>query len=77
MVRMLTSPTVRNYWVYSIGSGIAWAIVLALVLKIRGKQDAQLTLLVFFGWCICWVSQTIARYVYPPPKRWLTPHSQP
>jgi len=27
-------------------------------------------LLVFFGFCIGWVSTTIARYVYPPPKRW-------
>jgi hypothetical protein len=26
--------------------------------------------LVFFGFCIGWVSTTIARYVYPPPKRW-------
>jgi len=26
--------------------------------------------LVFGGWTIAWVSTTIARYVYPPPKRW-------
>jgi hypothetical protein len=28
--------------------------------------------LVFGGWVIAWVSGTIARFVYPPPDRWLT-----
>jgi hypothetical protein len=37
---------------------------------IRGSEGAQTTLLVFSGFCIGWVSTTIARYVYPPPKRW-------
>jgi hypothetical protein len=37
-----------------------------------GSKDAkQKNILVFFGWVIAWVSTTIARYVYPPPKRWL------
>jgi hypothetical protein len=31
-------------------------------------------LLVFAGWCIAWISTTIARSVYPPPKRWLEAH---
>ena len=60
----------RNYWTYSIGLAIAWAIALLLVLMIRGREGAQISLLVFFGFCIGWVSTTIARYVYPPPKRW-------
>ena len=38
--------------------------------QIRGGEAAQGILLVFFGFCIGWVSTTIARYVYPPPKRW-------
>jgi hypothetical protein len=37
---------------------------------IYGKESMQPILLVFFGWCIGWVSETIARYIYPPPKRW-------
>jgi hypothetical protein len=37
---------------------------------IRGSEGLQTGLLVFGGWWICWVSATIARYVYPPPKRW-------
>ena len=60
----------RNYWIYSAGSAIAWAVVLILARTIRGKESAESILLVIFGWCICWVSATIARYVYPPPKRW-------
>lgn len=60
----------RNYWTYSIGLAIAWAVVLLLTRAIRGSEGAQTTLLVFFGFCIGWVSTTIARYVYPPPRRW-------
>ena len=33
-------------------------------------EGFQSGLLVFSGFGICWVSATIARYVYPPPKRW-------
>ena len=60
----------RNYWIYSAGLAIAWAVVLILARTIRGSEGAQPILLVFFGFCIGWVSTTIARYVYPPPKRW-------
>ncbi|HEY6406647.1 MAG TPA: hypothetical protein VIY29_04170 [Ktedonobacteraceae bacterium] len=60
----------RNYWIYSAGLAIAWAVVLILTRMIRGSESAQTSLLVFFGFCIGWVSTTIARYVYPPPKRW-------
>jgi hypothetical protein len=60
----------RNYWVYSAGLAIAWAINLLLTWRIRGKENAQRALLVFFGFCIGWLSTTIARYIYPPPKRW-------
>ena len=60
----------RNYWAYSVGLAIAWGVVLLLSLVVGGTQRVQTSLLVFFGFCIGWVSTTIARYVYPPPKRW-------
>jgi hypothetical protein len=60
----------RNYWVYSAGLAIVWAVVLLLALEVGGTLRAQTYLLVFGGFCIGWVSTTIARYVYPPPKRW-------
>ncbi len=60
----------RNYWTYSAGLAIAWAIVLILALAIRGSANMYIYLLVFSGFCIGWVSTTITRYVYPPLKRW-------
>ena len=69
MRRLLMGPTLRNYWSYSIGCGIAWAVLLGLALTIW-KSRAPFILLVFVGYFICWVSATIARYTYPPPKRW-------
>lgn len=60
----------RNYWIYSAGLGVVWAIVLMLVVTIRGPAGGQVFLLIFAGYCIGWVTTTIARFVYPPPKRW-------
>ena len=62
----------RNYWVYSGGLVIAWAIILTLARTILGEQIAQTIVFVLYGFCLGWVSTTIARYGYPPPKRWLT-----
>jgi hypothetical protein len=66
----------RNYWIYSSGLAIVWALVLILALTIRGRENAQPILLVFLGYCLGWVSTTIARYVYPPPKRWVSNRQQ-
>ena len=60
----------RNFWIYSAGLAIVWAVVLILIRTIRGSESGQTILLVFGGYCIGWVTTTIARYVYPPPKRW-------
>ena len=62
----------RNYWVYSVGLAIVWVIVLLLVQATGDTQKAQTVLVLFLGFCIGWVSTTIARYVYPPPKHWLS-----
>ncbi|MCB5292948.1 hypothetical protein BJQ90_02393 [Arthrobacter sp. SO3] len=63
----------RNYWYYSVGLAIAWAVLLTLALTILGPQGMRTCLLVFGGFCIGWVSTTIARFVYPPPNRWTSP----
>jgi hypothetical protein len=61
----------RKYWVYSIACFVVWAVLLA-VMAAKGKTNTTHNiLLVFGGWAIAWVSTTIARFVYPPPKRWL------
>jgi hypothetical protein len=61
----------RNYWIFSIACFVVWGVILA-VIAAQGKSDkTHAILLVFGGWVIAWVSGTIARFVYPPPSRWL------
>ena len=66
----------RNYWVYSIGCFAVWGILLAVVASQGTSGKARDVLLVFGGWVIAWVSGTIARFIYPPPSRWLTPETR-
>jgi hypothetical protein len=67
---MKINTRMRTYTTYSIGVGIVWAIVLVLasLLDPAGKRND--IFLVFSGFAIGWVSATIARYVYPPPKKY-------
>jgi hypothetical protein len=60
----------RNYWIYSAGLGVVWGILLVVVFTTRGSATGRGYLLVFTGYAIGWVTTTIARFVYPPPKRW-------
>ena len=56
----------RSYTTYSVAVGIVWALLLLLA-----PADKRHTiLLVFGGFVIGWLSATIARYVYPPPKKY-------
>ena len=66
----------RTYTAYSIGCAVAWAVLLAVVAAGKGKPDMRNVLLVFYGWVIAWVSNTIARAVYPPPgqRKAITQH---
>ena len=71
-------PKHRNYWIYSTSCFLVWGVLLAVVATKGNNTTTHNILLVFGGWAIAWVSTTIARYVYPPPKRWLragTPES--
>jgi hypothetical protein len=48
--------------------------VLVVVGAATGKTNAQHKVLyVIGGWAIGWTSATIARYVYPPPKKYWHP----
>ena len=60
--------SMRTYVAYSIGCLVAWAIVLSIVGFTGSSHKKHDVLLVFLGWAIGWVSATIARYFYPPPK---------
>lgn len=57
-----------TYTAYSIGCAIVWATILAVVLTTRDSATVHTFLLVCGGWAIGWLSATIARRVYPPPK---------
>jgi hypothetical protein len=60
----------RSYTAYSIAVGIVWAVLLILVSVLASASKRDHILLVFFGFAIGWLSATIARYVYPPPKKY-------
>lgn len=60
----------RNYWVYSIGLAVVWAVVLGIWALKNNPSALNRFLLVFGGFAIAWISGTIARYIYPPPKKW-------
>jgi hypothetical protein len=59
----------HTYTAYSIGCAIVWAVLLALVAATAKADRRDTILLVFAGWVLGWTSATIARYVYPPPKK--------
>ena len=60
----------RTYTAYSIGVGIVWAVLLVAASLVDSASKRHDVLLVFFGFAIGWLSATIARYVYPPPKKY-------
>lgn len=52
---------------YSIGCAVVWGMILTLV-SVMYPDRLHSYLLVGVGWLIGWISATIARSVYPPPK---------
>ena len=66
---LLRPGRLNSYTAYSIGWVIAWAVVWAVAVAIDPKQTVGWLGWVFGGWTVGWVSATIARIVYPPPKR--------
>ena len=59
----------HSYTAYSIGCAIAWAVLWVVVLAVDPKPTIHKVAWVFGGWVIGWVSASIARVVYPPPKQ--------
>lgn len=49
---------------------VAWAIVCGPVARTVTRERWQQLRLFFLGCVSGWLSATIARAVYPPPKRW-------
>jgi dolichyl-phosphate-mannose--protein O-mannosyl transferase len=64
-----TPPRMNTYTAYSIGTFVAWAVIWAILAATEKKVTLGYIFAIFFGWCIGWLSATIARAVYPPPKK--------
>ena len=60
--------SLKTYTAYSIGCAFVWAVILAGVASGASKETAHIFFLVFLGWVIGWLSATIARAIYPPPR---------
>ncbi len=69
MSRRYHNTYTNSYTGYSIGCAIAWALILAGVSFGADGATRRKVVPVFGGWWIGWLSATIARAVYPPPKR--------
>ena len=63
----------NTYTGYSIGCAIVWAGILAGISLGADSATRHKFMMVFAGWVIGWLSATIARAVYPPPKRQVGP----
>lgn len=59
----------NTYTAYSIACWIVWALLFAIGLATGRSREGYPVVLVFAGWVIGWLSATIARAVYPPPRR--------
>ena len=60
----------RSYTAYSVAVGIVWAVILVVTSVSASAAKFHTILVVFGGFVIGWLSATIARYVYPPPKKY-------
>lgn len=60
----------RTYTAYSIGTTIVWGLVLLVARLIDPSKTLDTFWLVSLGFFLGWLSATIARVVYPPPKKY-------
>jgi hypothetical protein len=67
----------KTYMAYGIAVAIVWAVLLVFAAALASPSKFHDILVVFAGFAIGWVSATIARYVYPPPKKYRQPQGQP
>jgi hypothetical protein len=59
----------NTYTAYGIGFFAAWVVLLAICAATVSHKVMGYILAVFLGSVIGWTSATIARVVYPPPKK--------
>jgi hypothetical protein len=57
-----------TYVGYSIACALVWAVIVAGVFTQAGGGSRHTFAVFFGGWAIGWLSASIGRLVYPPPK---------
>ena len=62
-------PRLRTYTAYSVGTAVAWGVVLLVAWLIDPPGTVKTFWLVSLGFFLGWLSATIARAVYPPPHK--------
>lgn len=60
----------RTYTAYSIGTAIVWAVIVVLAWLLDSSSALDVMWLVSLGFFLGWLSATIARFAYPPPKKY-------
>lgn len=58
----------KTYTAYSIACGVVWAVILVFSSFALSASKRDTIIVVCLGWAIGWLSATIARSVYPPPR---------
>ena len=66
-IRLLRKHS-RTYIGYSVACAVVWAVILTTVFTHAGDATRHTFMVFFGGWAIGWLSASIARVVYPPPK---------
>ena len=61
-------PNIRTYTAYSLSCAVVWGVILVAVASTASMDTRDTFHAVFGGWVVGWLSATIARSVYPPPK---------
>lgn len=59
----------NTYTAYGISFFAAWAVLLAVCAATVPSKTLRYIFAMFFGSVIGWASATLARVVYPPPKK--------
>jgi len=71
------NPRFRTYGVYSVAVAVVWGVLLALAAARDTGDRYDKVRTVFLGFSMGWLSATIARYVYPPPRKYRRAREQP
>ena len=66
---ILRPGRMNTYTAYGIGFFAAWAVLLAICAATVSDKTLGYIFAIFGGSVIGWTSATIARVVYPPPKK--------